>query len=188
MLCPNCGMKQKGDYCIHCGYMSNGNFIDTKKKIEAPLLEMYLGKKYDTIIRNNNFLVPGILGPVYIFCHKFYFVGIILILIDFLVSIFFLVLNHAFLFYYIVEFYNYSYWIINKIVWATIGNMIYVKLLIKKIDKFKEKNPTDYKEKIEEQYKKDTKLLKTKYVLFGLIFYFLFMYFKSIVYNWLGLI
>ena len=35
MKCPNCNFKMKKNFCTHCGYMTNGNFINTKncKKI-----------------------------------------------------------------------------------------------------------------------------------------------------------
>ena len=98
MKCPNCNFKMKRNFCTHCGYMTNGNFINTKKLQEDSLLELYFGKNYEKITSNNNYIVPFIIGPVYIFCHDFYIEGIILILIEYLISTIFLCFNHAFLY------------------------------------------------------------------------------------------
>ena len=31
MKCPNCGKEMTKDFCMFCGYMSNGNYIKKKK-------------------------------------------------------------------------------------------------------------------------------------------------------------
>ena len=107
MKCPNCNFKMKRNFCTHCGYMTNGNFINTKKVQEDSLLELYFGKNYEKITSNNNYIVPFIIGPVYIFCHDFYIEGIILILIEYLISTIFLCFNHAFLYVYVVKLLNF---------------------------------------------------------------------------------
>ncbi len=186
MTCPNCGMKMKKDYCMHCGYMTNGNFIDTNKAIEVSLMELYLGKDYDKIIRNKNWIVPGILGPVYIFCRGYYLYGLLLIIADILISLLFFVFNHVFLIYYLVVMLNAFYIVFNRIVWATIGNLIYKLLLLKHLSKIKEKYPDDYKEKISKLYEKNVGFLVVKYVIVFLLFVMIFFYLKSIIYNALG--
>ena len=170
MNCPKCGMKMnKEDYCFHCGYMMNGITIDTKKEIPPSELEIYFGKKYDKYIRNENWFISGLLGPTYILCHDYYIVGLLLIIIDSFISISVLLLNHAYLYYYIVLLANAIYILLNRVVWATIGNMIYIKLLVKR-----------------NMFPKDNRFIILKYIFFGLLFLLLFIYIKSIIYNTLG--
>ena len=188
MVCPNCGMEMKHDFCIHCGYMTNGNFIDTDKIIDDSLLELYLGKDYDKITRNQNWIVAGILGPIYIFSRSHYLFGLLLIAVDILISLFFFVFSHAFLIYYVVVMFNVFYVVFNRIVWATIGNLIYKKLMLKRLEKIKREYPNDYKKRITKMYENDTKLLVIKYVLGFLLFLAIFSYLKGLIYNTLGLI
>lgn len=178
MTCPNCGfeMSKKG-YCMHCGYMSNGNIIDTKKAIHASDLELYFGEDYDKIVRNKNWFVAGILGPTYIFCRNHYLVGLILIIIDTLISLFFCTINAAFR----LPSYNKFYFMFNRVIWATINNLIYVKLTERSIKKYKEKNPENFDLNIQDKYKKDMRLLLFKYVCFGLIFLIICVFFQLIL-------
>ena len=50
MKCPNCNFKMKRNFCTHCGYMTNVNFINTKKLQEYSLLELYFGKYYEKLL------------------------------------------------------------------------------------------------------------------------------------------
>lgn len=187
MKCPNCGMSMKRSFCVHCGYMTNGIIINTKKKIEIPLLELYFGKSHDKIVRNENWLVTGLLGPTYLMSHNFFLVGFLLFIIDSIVSLFFLTINHALLFYYIVVLSSFIYWFFNRLTWATIGNIIYIQLLSKRLVKFRKKHPDDYKMKIQELYKKDKRLTVFKYIFFGLLTYIIFNYVKVMFYQYLHL-
>ena len=187
MNCPKCGMKMnKEDYCFHCGYMMNGITIDTKKEIPPSELEIYFGKKYDKYIRNENWFISGLLGPTYILCHDYYIVGLLLIIIDSFISISVLLLNHAYLYYYIVLLANAIYILLNRVVWATIGNMIYIKLLVKRLEKRKNKNKEKYEKELPNMFPKDNRFIILKYIFFGLLFLLLFIYIKSIIYNTLG--
>ncbi len=188
MICPKCKMKiNNPDYCFHCGYMSNGNVIETKKTVPT-MLELYFNEKDDKYIRNRNWLVAGILGPVYIFCHGYYVVGLLLIVLDYLVSLFFLIFNHALLYYYVVLLLNVIYFVVNRVLWATIGNMIYLKLLTNRLTKMKNDNYEYYTKEIQQLYKKDNKLIILKYIIFGILFILIFYYIKEAVYNNLGLL
>lgn len=181
MKCPNCGMDMKRHFCVHCGYMTNGIIINTKKPIEYTLLEIYFGKYYDKIIRNENWLIAGLLGPTYILSHNYFLVGILLIILDTIISLFFYVLNHAILLPFVIILANYVYVFFNRLLWATIGNSIYLNLLSRKLIKIKEKFPNNYKDKIQKLYKKDMFLLPVKYVLFTIIFYILFIYLRGTI-------
>lgn len=179
-------MSKKG-VCVHCGYMKNGVIIDTKKKQYATLLEFYFGTKYDKFIRNRNYLVAGIFGPIYIMANNHFFIGLLLCIIDTLITLLFYVFNHAFLFTYIVWYLNFVYFIFNRFVWATIGNIIYIKLLVKKLEKIKNKNPDSYVSLIEDKYKKDHTLIVFKYITFGIIYYIIFTLIKIAVYDAFGI-
>ena len=189
MICPKCGMKMnKKEYCFHCGYMENGNTINTKKIVPSSMLELYFGNHYDKYIRNQNWLIVGITGPVYIFCHGYYIIGLLLILCDYCISLFFLIFNHALLYYYVVLLLNIVYILFNRILWATVGNIIYLKLLTKKLKKIEKKDNTYYNKEIINFYQKDNKFIVLKYMIFGMIFLFLFYIIKNAIYTELGLL
>lgn len=189
MLCPKCGMKMSNkEYCFHCGYMLNGNYIDTKKKIPPSILELYFGEYYDKYSRNENWFVAGILGPTYIFCHGHYFIGLLLIILDSFVSLFFLIFNHSLLFYYMILLLNNIYWFCNRLLWATIGNMIYLKLKKAKLSKIKNKHYDYFQAEIRNMYSKDNKLIILKYFIFGILFLIIFLFIKKLLYDKIGLL
>ena len=188
MICPKCKMKMNNEiYCIHCGYMTNGNVIGEKKHVPT-MLELYFNEQYDKYTRNKNWIVSGIFGPVYIFCHGHYIAGLLLIILDYLISLFFIIFNHAFLYHYIVILLNVIYWVLNRFVWATIGNMIYLKLVTKRLNKIKNKDFNYYAKNIQQLYKKDNKLIVLKYIIFGILFIMLFYFIKKTIYDNLGLL
>ena len=175
------------DYCFHCGYMLNGNTIE-KKEINPTILELYFGEKYDKYIRNKNWIVSGILGPTYIFCQGHYMVGLLLIILDYFISLFFIVFNHALLYYYVVLLLNFIYLVLNRYIWSIIGNIIYLKLLTKRLTKMKEQNYDKYESNIQQLYKKDHKFIVLKYIIFGLLFLLIFYFIKEAIYNNAGLL
>lgn len=187
MKCPKCGMIMSRENCLYCGYMLNGNVIDTKKMIPLTDLDLYFDKDYDKITRNQNWFIVGFLGPTYIFCRGFYLIGLFLIFIDSVISLFFIAFNQVFFFSLLVTLFNGIYIIINRVVWATIGNMIYIKLQEMRLEKFREKNPNNYRNKLQSLYKKNKRLLKLKYFCFGLLFFILFIFVRNIVYYYLKL-
>ena len=188
MICPKCKMEMNNkDYCFHCGYMLNGNTIE-KKEINPTILELYFGEKYDKYIRNKNWIVSGILGPTYIFCQGHYMVGLLLIILDYFISLFFIVFNHALLYYYVVLLLNFIYLVLNRYIWSIIGNIIYLKLLTKRLTKMKEQNYDKYESNIQQLYKKDHKFIVLKYIIFGLLFLLIFYFIKEAIYNNAGLL
>jgi hypothetical protein len=165
--------------------MRNGNFIESGKEIDESLLSYYFGKKYDYYNRNNNWFVAGVLGPVYIFSHNFYFVGFLLFLLDLAITMGFFILNHMFLFTKVVRLINVVYLVVNRFVWASIGNMIYLKLLNRKLKKIMKSNPDNYKEIIQDIYRLDNMLTGLKYVVYGIISLVAFFIVREIVYSYL---
>lgn len=184
MKCPKCGMEfSKKGYCMHCGYLENGNIIDTKKPLHASLLELYFGKAYDKYTRNKNWLISFIIGPVYIFSNGFYIAGLGLIILDFLISISVLLFNQALLITATIWFLNSMYWLFNRILWATINNMILIKLTAKKIKKYQDKNLDNYELTIQDLYKKEHRFTVIKYIAYSLLFFILFSFIKPYIIN-----
>lgn len=174
MYCKNCGKKLIKNFCIHCGLMSNGIFINTNKPIKETDLEKYLGKEYDKIIRNQNWFISGLLGPLYILCRGNLFVGLILTIIDAFLLITFCCINHWPLFYYIVKLLNVITIFINRLFWATIGNIIYLYLIGWKINKVKNKYPNKYENILQKLHKIDLFILPIKYFITFVISCFAF--------------
>lgn len=150
MNCPNCGKNIKKNYCMFCGYMlDTGNFIDKNKKGEVTPLETYLGYSYDKIVRNKNWISTLILGPLYIAVKGFMIQGGLLFLLDLFLFYFFFTLNNYFPLPGFGLILNILLIITNRIIWMTIDNMIYVKLLENKLNKIKDNNPNNYREIID---------------------------------------
>lgn len=67
MICPKCGKKMTKDhihtFCTHCGYLDDGKQIHGYTEEQASDLEIYLGKDFDKIWRNENWFTSLILGP-----------------------------------------------------------------------------------------------------------------------------
>ena len=185
MYCPNCGIHMKTNFCTHCGYMRNGTFIENGKEIDESLLSYYFGKRYDYYNRNNNWFVAGLLGPVYIFSHNFYLVGFLLFLLDLVITMGFFVINHMFLFTKMVRLINIVYLIINRFVWATIGNIIYLKLLNNKLKRIMKNHPDNYKEMIQDYYRLDNMLTGFKYFVYSIIALVIFFLVRELVYSYL---
>ena len=153
MFCPNCGIQMKTNYCTHCGYMRNGQFIEPDKEIDEGLLSYYFGPKYEYYNRNNNWLLSGLLGPIYIFCHNYYLIGILLFLVDMIISMAVFIVNHMIVYDKISMVLDIAYIVVNRFIWATIGNMIYLKLTNRKLKKIKDQYPNNYKEIIQNDYR-----------------------------------
>ena len=143
-------------------------------------------KKYDEIIRNENWLVSSILGPIYILAHNHYIIGLLLVIADIAVSIFFHLLNIALALPFAsiaLTFLTFLYWLVNRIFWATISNMLYIRLLSKRLERYKEKHPTDYKMTIQDLYKKDNRILWIKYIVYAAIFFLIYEMIKTNIDN-----
>lgn len=144
MICPKCGKKMKKDqsnhFCIFCGYLENGNIVcKNKEELPASDLEIYFGKYYDQFYRNQNTALIFFLGPLY-FCYlRHFFMSLVLIPINFLF--------YFFCFFCFPQFPIITFpvsFLILRIFYMTISNMIYLKLTQRKLDKQKKKDPANY--------------------------------------------
>ena len=150
MNCPKCGKPLHKDFCMHCGYMLNGNIIDTKKKIEASKLEKYLGNDYEAIIHNENTKIIFFLGPLYFSYHNYFFLGTILSFFDTYIILKSRIIAQTFLNTNIINFYlNFDIpimiitFLISRLFYIMTANGIYLKLLNRKIAKKSTLNEKD---------------------------------------------
>lgn len=140
MKCPNCGRPLHKNFCIHCGYMTNGSMINSTKEQSASDLEKYLGKDFDKITRNENYLTTFILGPLYLSYSYFIVSGTIFSIIDlitilFIREIFTIItsyspINMMLLITPMIIFFS-------RLFWLAFDNIIYTKLLNIKIKKIR---------------------------------------------------
>ncbi len=140
MICPNCGKPLHRDFCMHCGYMLNGNIIDTKKKVESSKLEKYLGNDFETVIHNTNTKTIFFLGPLYFSYRNYFVLGTILTFLDLYVIFKSRVIAQTFLNTYLLSFYlNFNIpvmivtFLISRLFYIIMANEIYLKLLNRKI-------------------------------------------------------
>ena len=81
MKCPKCGKEMTHNFCMFCGYMTNGNYIQTKKE-KVTELERILGDDYFRFTRMDSHGGLLLLGPLYLCYLNFFFLGFFLGLLD----------------------------------------------------------------------------------------------------------
>lgn len=171
--CPKCGKIKRFNYCIFCGYMDNGNTIDANKPKEPLDIEIYLGERYEKINRNTNALSLFILGPFYFFYNKFPLIGLLLILIDYLAcSLLCLLFTSIF----IRPIFIFILW---RILYSAVGNMLYLELCKFRIKKIKNKYPDTYKDVLLEGSDKTTSPILLVIILLVIVGIICFLIKKS---------
>ena len=159
--CPNCRKRLTRNFCMHCGYMTSGIFIDVKKPQSITDLEIYLGDRYDKLNRNKNSFVTFLLGPLYFYYNKFLLAGLLAMFFD-------LLFCKVMFFLFYETFFNLLFSLFTlRFIYATVANMICLwlfKLKIKLMKKIYQDNYLDYLKK----YSKDTTSLL--FVILGIAF------------------
>lgn len=159
--CPNCGKRLTRNFCMHCGYMTSGIFIDVKKPKSITDIEVYLDERYDKMNRNKNSFVAFLLGPLYFCYNKFLLAGLLAMLFDLLFC------KLAFLIFYETFFTLLFSLLTLRFIYATVANMICLwlfKIKIKLMKKIYKDKYFDYLKK----YSKDT--TSFLFVILGLAF------------------
>ena len=147
MKCPKCGKlmskSQTHTFCTHCGYLDDGKQIHGYVEESASDLEIYLGKDFEKIWRNTNWLTNLILGPLYLCYRGFVLLGLLLMPLEWLFwSMMF------------GSFYHFRYVLlviailISRTFFMTANNMICIYFYNKRIQKIKNKYPDTYLEKL----------------------------------------
>lgn len=160
MKCPKCGKEIKKNYCMYCGYILDKDiFINKNKKGEPTLLETYFGYDYDKIVRNKNFLPRLLLGPLYIGVKGFIWQGLGLFILDLFLFYCFYLFNVYFPLPGFGSILNFLLIIFNRVLWMSLDNIIYLKLLNIKLENIKRKNPNNYRELIDIEQRKHSDIL-----------------------------
>lgn len=136
-LCPKCGKAMHSFWCLHCGYMVNGKVITKQEKNpSASDLEIYLGERFQSVCYNENTLLIFFIGPFYFCLNRFVLLGVLCAGLDLIVYLFMLQWLGTFKFL--------LFFVLVRIIYMTVSNMVYMKLLTKRIEKIKHNNPDNY--------------------------------------------
>ena len=145
MKCPRCGKEMSKDhvhtFCTHCGYLDDGKQIHGYQDTQASDLEIYLGKDFDKIWRNENWFTNFILGPFYLCYRGFVLLGLFFVLLECL----FWVMMYG-------SFYHFRYLllvvsiILSRTFFMACNNMICIYFYKRQIAKIKKKYPSTYLE------------------------------------------
>lgn len=178
MNCPKCNGKMMSNCCIKCGYLESGHKVSLKyNKDENEDIKIY-EEKYDTLLHNDNWYVPFIMGPLYLSYKGNLLLGSFLTYLDIairclLFSIPSFLPNELLIipFFSQLGFYSYIiYVIISKMIYAAVLNHIVLKMDYMKINRLKEKYKNNYKDKL---YKNKNHPL---YVLITILTLILFLF------------
>ena len=138
--CPKCGRPMHSFWCLHCGYMVNGEVITKESKNpSASDLEIYLGD------------ICSAIGDFLLYSLAYYSWGIGLKLL--------------------------ILFILMRIIYVTVANMVYMKVLSKRIEKIKKENPDNYLDILRDANGKTVSLLDlvVSALILAVIFLVVFM-------------
>lgn len=177
MKCPNCSKNMTKDFCMYCGYMKTGEFVDYNKKKEISDTELYLGDEYNKILRNETYISTFLFGPLYLCYRRFFIVGIFLGIINYV--LFFLITYIGSLIHF-TRIFSIIYICCSKIFWMTASNMIYLFCLQKRLNrlKIKLKDKNKYTEIISNNKKNSNILLPflAIFIYFFILFTIAYIY------------
>lgn len=182
MKCPRCNKLMTKDkehtFCTHCGYLDNGEQIHGYIEEQASDLEIYLGKDFDKIWRNTNWLSNLILGPLYLCYRGFVLLGLILMPLEWL---FWALMYDSFShFRYVLLMIAI---LISRTFFMATNNMICIYFYKRQIVKIKKKYPNTY---LEHLRKNNGHINHYMSLFLGilLLILFVFSYFFIMVYLW----
>lgn len=136
-------MKDK--FCIKCGYMENGNYIEQFKKEEKYTDIRIYNENFDEMNTNQKRYLNFLLGPFYFSYRNHIITGFIIGIIEFLIYIFEMILTSALTsignIFTLIAFFNIIFYIvINRILYMGFSNAICLFIDKHKIMKIKRKN------------------------------------------------
>ncbi len=141
MTCPNCGKEMYKGFCMHCGYMANGNYIKMDGGSTTTDLKTILGKEYFDIEDGKLSFSTLIFGPLY-FCYRTYFyLGLILGILDLFSFVLVGYINNNYLSSYNIPLLIVLivYFLLDRAFWLLVNNHIYLGLLKMKITSINKK-------------------------------------------------
>ncbi len=136
MKCPNCGKEMYKDFCMHCGYMANGNYIKMNNENTTTDFKTILGKDYYKIEEGKLSFSSLLFGPLYLCYRTYLYLGLFLGLIDLLSFYGVAYINNHYLTSLNMPIYIILiiYLLLNRAFWLVVNNRIYLFLLKRKID------------------------------------------------------
>ncbi len=147
MRCPRCGNVMTKDrfhtFCTRCGYLDEGEQIHGYEEKQASDLEIYLGKDFDKIWRNENWFTSLLLGPLYLCYRGFVLLGLLLMPLEWV----FWALMYG-------SFYHFRYVLlviailISRTFFMAVNNMICIYFYNRQIQKIKKRHPDTYLEEL----------------------------------------
>ena len=167
--CPKCNFFLTNGYCVRCGYYNNNTYLN-KYSTHVSDIEIFLKDSYKKIKYNENQLIIFVLGPLYFSIFKFYILGFLLFIIEFIAC--FLFHNKLFFLgfgmYPIILFY-----FISRFLYLLFANSFLLKLVQLKLNLIKIKK-TNYKEFICD-YKEVSFFSVFITIIFVILFFFIFL-------------
>lgn len=154
MLCPNCNKEMKENYCMRCGYMDNGNFIDPNKKNsdKHENIRIY-NSDFEKMYRNHNSYLPFIFGPLYFSIKGHFWLGFVGCSLDmFLLYSNNILLSKTLYFSPFVLFGMIFYLISSRLLYATLANAVCLFFDNYKISKIKDKYKENYKNYLKRRF------------------------------------
>lgn len=173
MKCPNCGKNMTKDFCMFCGYLKTGEFVDYNKTEKVSDLELLLDKDYNKILRNETYISTFLFGPLYLCFRKFFLLGFFLEIINYML---FLLATYVGSFLHFTTLFSIIYIACSKLFWMTAGNMIYMYLLQKKINRLKTKYGDNYKDILSKNKRNSNILLPFLAIFIYFVILFLIVY------------
>lgn len=182
MKCPRCNKLMTKDkehtFCTHCGYLDAGEQIHGYIEEQASDLEIYLGKDFDKIWRNENWFTSLILGPFYLCYRGFLFLGLLFVPLE---CLFWAIMFGSF--------YHFRYLllvvaiILSRTFFMASNNIICIYFYKRQIVKIKKKYPNTY---LEHLRKNNGHINHYMSLFLGilLLILFVFSYFFIMVYLW----
>lgn len=151
MNCPKCNGKIIDGCCIKCGYLSNGNKIKNVEIDKNEDIKLF-NKDFEVISQNKNLLLIFILGPLYFSYRGYFFIGIILGIVDCLLFYYLMNISEILVFIFGSFQIFMIYFSINRLIYIIFSNYVCILIDKFKIKSIKKKYKECYKEKLK-QYK-----------------------------------
>ncbi len=180
MTCPNCGKEMYKDFCMHCGYMANGNYIKMDNGQDDTDLKKILGIDYYNIEDGKLSIISLLFGPLYFCYRRYFYLGLILGILDILSFVLIGYLYNTFLSSIIsipIIIVLVIYLLLDRAFWVFINNKIYIKLLKKKIENINKNHRLERESYIDGVRTKSISKLFISLVIYISIAVFLYLYF-----------
>lgn len=148
MKCPNCNKEMHDNYCMVCGYMTNGNFVGEYVEFKNKDIKVFQ-KDFDVMNQNSNKILTLFLGPLYFSYKGNFLFGFIFLIIDILLFILSAYIFSIIPFTFPLTFLGvFIYILISRTFYMSFSNYICLRLDEIKISRYKRKYKESYANKL----------------------------------------